>query len=719
MNESNLPLPLNSDQTSEPDDRFAIQLAQIHQAIVDGQRFMTGDGHEEPLASQVANAEFNTDPILAISKENSIQPLGWLMDLIEQVRQNSPELFEGQELPPIEPGQSEPDSPGEIVRETSETVDINLLNTSRIDQQAAPLITTADGATDSESRTSRQVELGRFKLLFPLGKGGFGVVYAAEDRHLKRRVAIKMPRPEAMLSPSLRQRFIREGRAAASLSHPNIVTVFETGQQGPICYLASELIDGTNLVEWRSKNPFIPIAIARLMSQVAEAIQHAHCRGALHRDLKPANILMSGDTPRVTDFGLAIQLEELSELSTAEAIVGTPAFMAPEQAVGRRDQIDVRTDVYGLGTILYFLLTGQPPFHSNTALEAIDAVRHREPIPPIKLNPQVPLDLQSICLKCLEKDAGRRYGSAHQLYLDLERFLSDLPVHARPITPTQRLVRWARRNRELALVSMAALIFLLISLMATTIGWYSTTSALKREQLANQTSAKRLIQLQEKSQELTKAIERLFVGLATSPEVQRESAEGLRRTLLSEANEYYQTFVSQRPSDDELRLEYTRTLFHLAEINAALGDLKNAASLAREVIDQSQPLPAAMVPASDRIEWQTFLARILFRCGRFDEARIEFDNVQQQIDELGETAVQELLPQRAALLTSRADHLLIEGKFAEAYELANEAAGLWQTYLEINEVDAAVHNLSKDSETILGVPDTTGNGRRNSILSER
>jgi serine/threonine-protein kinase len=298
---------------------------------------------------------------------------------------------------------------------------------------------------------------GRFRIVRELGRGGFGVVFLADDPALRRHVALKVPRPEVLADPALRQRFLREAQAAANLDHPNLVPVHEVGEVGPVCYIVSTYCPGPTLAAWlpQQPGPLPPRRAAVLVACLAGAIQHAHSHGIVHRDLKPANVLLvprteaeQGEldfTPRLTDFGLAKLLDTAPDQSTSGA-VGTPLYMAPEQAERRSRDVGPACDIYALGAILYELLTGRPPFLGPTPLDVLRQVSSAEPVPVHRLQPGVPRDLCTICLKCLEKDASRRYGSGGKLADDLGRFLRGEPIQARPVGRMERAWRWGRRH---------------------------------------------------------------------------------------------------------------------------------------------------------------------------------------------------------------------------------------------------------------------------------
>jgi eukaryotic-like serine/threonine-protein kinase len=333
--------------------------------------------------------------------------------------------------------------------------------------------------------------LGRFQIRRQLGGGGFGMVYLAYDPQLRRDVALKVPRPEILITPELRERFRREARAAAGLQHPNLVPLYEVGEIGPICFLVSAYCPGPTLRAWlkERREPVPWRAAATLLASLADAVHYAHCRGVVHRDLKPANILLvsgavargeysagdraSGRTkqesagskpegpeatiqqPMIADFGLAKQIEgarsaDDKTLTQMGVVVGTANYMAPEQASGKSRDVGPAADIYALGTILYELLTGRPPFQGESDLDTLIQVQVEEPIAPSRLRPRVPRDLETICLKCLVKEPARRYGSAAALADDLRHFLAGEPIRARAAGHVERLARWCKRKPALA-----------------------------------------------------------------------------------------------------------------------------------------------------------------------------------------------------------------------------------------------------------------------------
>ena len=292
---------------------------------------------------------------------------------------------------------------------------------------------------------------GDYELIKELGRGGMGVVYKARQISLNRPVALKLLKSDILASDDERRRFQNEAEAVALLDHPHIVPIFEVGEYDGRQYFSMKLVGGPSLEKKLADFAADPKAAATLVKTAAEAVHHAHQRGILHRDLKPSNILLDErGEPYVTDFGLAKRVEGDSEMTVSGAILGTPPYMAPEQASGRRGAVTTATDVYGLGAILYALLTGRAPFRGESVRGDPGASPRAAAEPPSKINRRTPRDLEIICLKCLEKEPWRRYGSAQALAEDLGRYIAGEPITARPAGTFERLWLWCRRNPRLA-----------------------------------------------------------------------------------------------------------------------------------------------------------------------------------------------------------------------------------------------------------------------------
>jgi WD40 repeat protein len=329
---------------------------------------------------------------------------------------------------------------------------------------------TQHGSADTKKRgaSAPLATLGDYQLLEELGQGGMGRVYKAWQRRLSRIVALKVIRPGVPTTEADRLRFRTEADAAARLDHPNIVPVYEVGEHDGVPYIASRYVEGGPLSRHLERFADDRRAAAGLLAGLARAVHHAHQRGVLHRDLKPGNILLerrAGDAevlvPHIADFGLARLLDQDSGLTQTGELVGTPSYMAPEQAAGGSEAITTATDVYGLGAILYVLLMGRPPFAGRTTLETLQQVKGCEPESPRRLNPKVDRDLETICLTCLAKDPRRRYVSAQALAEDLESWLGHRPIAARPAGARERLAKWVRRHpATAAFAGLCALIIL-------------------------------------------------------------------------------------------------------------------------------------------------------------------------------------------------------------------------------------------------------------------
>ncbi len=313
---------------------------------------------------------------------------------------------------------------------------------------------------------------GDYEIQKELGRGGMGVVYKARQVSLNRAVALKMIKAGFLADEAEQRRFQNEAEAVALLDHAGIVPVYEVGEYDGHRYFSMKLVEGGNLAEHLASLKDNPRAAATLLAETAEAVHHAHMRGILHRDLKPANILIDAEGhPHVTDFGLAKRVEADIEFTQSGAILGTPAYMSPEQAAGRRGTITTATDIYGLGAILYAVLTGKAPFGGDSLAETMDAVRTRPPEPPAKLNAKVPRDLETICLKCLEKDPRRRYVSAHELANDLDNWLDSRPISARRVGTAERAWLWCKRRPALAGLSAALAAALIVGVIGVTWQW--------------------------------------------------------------------------------------------------------------------------------------------------------------------------------------------------------------------------------------------------------
>jgi WD40 repeat protein/tRNA A-37 threonylcarbamoyl transferase component Bud32 len=388
-------------------------------------------------------------------------------------------------------------------------------------------------------------KLGRFELLEILGQGAFGTVYKARDPELDRTVALKVPRAGNLSTPQDLDRFLREARSAAQLRHPSIVAVHEVGAAEGVPFIVSDCVEGVTLTDLLSARRPGPREAAELIAVVAEALQFAHDHGVVHRDIKPSNIMIgSTNRPCVMDFGLAKRDAGEITMTVEGQVLGTPAYMSPEQAGGEGHRVDGRSDVYSLGVILYLILTGELPFRGTKRM-LLYQVLHDEPRPPRRLNDRIPRDLETITLKAMAKDPRKRYQSAAELAADLHRWLDGKPIVARPVGPMERTWRWCRRNPALAAASALAVAALLaVTALSVTFAVSQANIAEERLQTAED--------LRQKEKQATDALARETTAKAG---LQQKTVElGLKQGELSTALGESETIRSQlKTANDEQR----------------------------------------------------------------------------------------------------------------------------------------------------------------------
>jgi tetratricopeptide (TPR) repeat protein/predicted Ser/Thr protein kinase len=385
--------------------------------------------------------------------------------------------------------------------------------------------------------------LGDYELEGEIARGGMGVVYKARQISLDRPVALKVLPGGPLANQDDLRRFHMEAAAIAILDHPNIVPIYEVGEHEGLSYFAMKLIEGNSLAQRLPGSVADPRAAARLVATIARAVHHAHQRGVLHRDLKPSNIVIDADgQPHVTDFGLAKRVEGNCELTQSGAVLGTPSYMAPEQASGNRRAITTATDIYGLGAVLYALLTGKPPFKGDSVLETLEQVKQQPPDPPSGLGRDVDRDLETVCLKCLEKEPERRYASALALAEDLERLLRGEPIAARPAGRLGRAWRWCRHNPMLAGFVTTTSLLLVVLFVGALVSTFLIWEARNRTQ---------------KALDLEQAQRRIAEASATATQEGRSRARRRSERAISQVNELLYELMSSRwssmPGISELR----------------------------------------------------------------------------------------------------------------------------------------------------------------------
>jgi len=423
-----------------------------------------------------------------------------------------------------------------------------------------------DGTDTMSSETDMLGRFGNYDLLAELGRGGMGIVYRARQRSADRIVALKLIRRDQLAAlprdtqTGMIQRFQQEGQTAAQLDHDHIVTVYEVGEVDGQPFFSMRLVDGLSVAEVLRDGPLDNRRTATYMESVARAVHEAHLHGILHRDLKPQNVLIDDKTDRalVADFGLAKLTEVAEEMTQAGEVMGTPQYMPPEQAQDA-SSVTAHSDVYSLGATLYHMLTGRPPFQAATGMETLRQVIDQEPVPPRQLNRSIDLDLETICLKCLEKDPTRRYASAELLADDLSRYLGRQPIKARRIGVWGRTWRLCRRNPRTAVAATLAVVFLIAALIATTVGYVETTAALEIAEVARKEE-------KESARLERSAADRFFTRVSEYELLDLPGMQPLRRDLLKHAVDYYRQFLARRGNDPSMRDELAMTHFRVGRI---------------------------------------------------------------------------------------------------------------------------------------------------------
>lgn len=470
-------------------------------------------------------------------------------------------------------------------------------STKTIDENAMP--------QDSQLPGDR---IGRFEIKGTLGIGGHGIVFRAFDPQLEREVALKIPNINSALDKESQQRFLRESRAAAILSHPSIVPLFESGNIGPVHYIAYKYCPGSNLSEWNKLHSFrsLPQLAAEVIAQLADAVEHAHQRGVVHRDLKPSNLLLESEpgtgSPapeqlpsclRITDFGLAKFTSDSSSLTRTRAIVGTPEYMSPEQAEGASN-VGKSSDIYSLGAILFELLTGQPPHRKETLIATLKSVSNDPVTSPRKSNPRVSHDLAAVCMKCLEKNPNDRYLSAHQLGDDLRSVVEHRPVSVAKPTIARKMEKWIQRNPILV---RAAIVSAMTTILTLLVALYWVNEARQNERDANQTAQENL----QRAREIVKD----FFVMTENELADLPGDSSIRNALATKSLRYFEEFEQLVDNHD------LSTMEDLAKVRARLG----------RILDSNQQFDVAILHLTKALGEFKSLANHPFVADNSDDKR--------------------------------------------------------------------------------------------------
>jgi serine/threonine protein kinase/tetratricopeptide (TPR) repeat protein len=517
-----------------------------------------------------------------------------------------------------------------------------------------------------------------YEILSELGRGGMGVVYQARQLSLNRIVALKVLRAGSLAGSAELLRFRAEAATLARLQHPNIVQIYEIGEHAGLPYLALEYVPGGSLADHVAARPQPPRDAARLVETLARAAHAAHQAGVVHRDLKPANILLQRDSPqrhkghkenterekesslvpplcslclcgefffpKLGDFGIAKRLDEAGPTHSGQ-VMGSPNYMAPEQAAGKSKEIGPAADVWALGAILYELLTGRVPFQAETPLETLVQVVHTEPVPPSRLLPKLPRDLETICLKCLQKDPHKRYATAADLADDLGRYHAGEPIRARPVGPLERAWKWARRRPAVAGL-LAALVLVVAGSLAGLTGLYLDANRQRRradehaaeaEQRRQEAQAAR-DNAEEKFRLARGVVDDLLTRFGDEKLKNVPQMTAVRQEFLARAQQLYRRFAAEKSDEPELQFEAGRAYQRLAIVQRELGRFDEAESAQREaerlLADLAARVPEKRIVRQHLASVRSDLGQTLLVRGRLAEAEEYFRRAMAEHEQL-------------------------------------------------------------------------------------
>jgi serine/threonine protein kinase len=629
--------------------------------------------------------------------------------------------------------------------------------------------TTTDGA--GVGRAAGQ-SLGDYEILQEIARGGMGVVYKARQKKANRIVALKMILSGQLAGAEEVKRFYTEAEAAANLDHPNIVPVYDVGEVNGQHYFSMGYVDGPSLKQRVQQGPMPPREAAQLVKTIAEAVHYAHQKGVLHRDLKPANVLLarsgvvsggvvSGEAdkadrttthdspltthqPKITDFGLAKRLHEESGQTHTGQVMGTPSYMPPEQAAGKIAELGPAADVYALGAILYELLTGRPPFQAASTLEVLTQVLEQEPATPRSLNARIPRDVETITLKCLAKEPAKRYGSAHELAEDLDRYLGSEPIVARPVSAVERVWRWSRRHPAVA-GAIAAVVVGLLSVSALSVALWNTNSNLRRANRAEAAATHEAITKRKEAEDAVQVAHQQGI----EAELQRKRAEtNFRQSLnvvmplllklhcnrihetptqrqtsdklLADVGRFYARFVDSASTDPDSRTEASAALVHLGYLHRLRNDhdstekaLRQAVALAEGLVQEEPDSRQARLSLAQRHD---VLGKELYQTGQVQLAE---RSLEQSIKELHELLRRfpndaDLVQQTAYVLVSCPVPALRDPQ--RALGLAEQAMRAGPTPTREAILGMALHRAGQSHEAVHALERSVAAGEGDSVV---
>lgn len=523
------------------------------------------------------------------------------------------------------------------------------------ENRIAETIITPTGNSSSNRSSSGPVigsgqTFGDYELISPLGQGGMGVVYKARQKAANRLVALKIIRPDRMSSMTefsqrrMLERFRAEAHAAARLQHDNLVTVYDVGEIDGCPYFSMQYVEGGSLSDLITDRSLDSREAAAFIEPVCRAVDAAHQQNILHRDIKPANILIEEETqrPRIADFGLAKLQDEDQELTRSGEAMGTPSYMPPEQ-FGDAASATVCSDVYSLGATLYHLLSGRPPFKAATSMATMRQVLNVEPVALRELNPEVDLDLETICMKCLEKEPPRRFQTAADVADELRRYLNDEPILSRPLSRPARFWRWCRRNPIVSSLSGLAATSLVVAVVSFAVAYFETDAA-RRQVEASLGETARAQALSEASfQDALAAVNDFFTHVSEDRLLNEPGTEELRHELLDLARDYYQRFLNRRSDDPTVRDEVAMSHFRVGLIveeldspQAAIPSYEKAQAIQQALLADLAEPASAEAKATKRALSRTLnaLARVATNSGDLDEAERLFEETRKLRQEL-------------------------------------------------------------------------------------